>query len=419
MSASFTFETVLDTKDPLAIQLLGAPSASVKHQVSGTLHLHVHKAVQLKQLSVSFVGEAYLTYNTVVTVKSDSVELCRASHSLVDTPTSYIPGEYSFAFSLSIPGDLATTDSSKLKTNTFLWAYDLITCAIPVGLFARRKVVRQTVQVKRVSVQPSETAEVRFGAKRAGEFECSLYGPRMVDVLQTSLRASIYLHPFSQKHSVKNVQAIVIQTEKIAFDSKTIENSMSNIRGFMPNHEDIDSLSLASSERRSMVQSNDAKSICKTITIDNPDQETFTTSWGREFPIEFDIDLQPGMLLPSEELPWLTVAHGIRFTINFADPSIRSLNVMAPFTAANILDELWSLQDAHDGITPPDYGTQDDNATLLDSNTSRASRATIHRETYPEREPIVPDLADDLPPVYEHEEDCPVPYEKSESTQSS
>lgn len=174
---------------------------------------------------------AYLTYNTtVVSVKSDAVNICRSEHHVVDAPTTYQPGEYSFPFTLTIPGDLATTDSSKLKAGTLSWGYDLITCAIPVGLFARRKVARQAIKVRRVSVQPSETADVRFGAKRAGEFECSLYAPKVVNTAQNAVHASIYLHPFSPKHRVKNVKAIVIQTEKVRFDSKVIENSVESIR---------------------------------------------------------------------------------------------------------------------------------------------------------------------------------------------
>ncbi|KAG0100251.1 hypothetical protein BGZ93_003120 [Podila epicladia] len=415
--STFTFETVLDTKEPFSLELLGAPSASISHQLSGALHLHVHKPVQLKQLSVAFIGEAYLTYNTsVVSVKSEAVNLCRSEHNIVDAPTTYQPGDYSFPFSLTIPGNLATTDSSKLKAGTFFWGYDLITCAVPVGLFARRKVSRQTVKVKRVSVQPSETADVRFGAKRAGEFECSLYAPKVVNTAQNMVHASIYLHPFSQKHRVKDVQVIVIQTEKVDFDSRVIESSIGDIRGFMPNPNDVDSINAKSMERTPLAKSSDAKPISKTVTVPNPDQESFTTAWGREFPVELVIDLIPGELLPSEELPWISVAHGIRFTINFADPAIKPLNVMAPFTAAHILDELWSLQDSHDGITPPDYGEEVDHATLLDSNTSRVSRATIHHEMYPEREPVVPDLVDDLPPNYDNEEECPVPYEKSEGS---
>ncbi|KAF8925157.1 hypothetical protein CPC16_010556 [Podila verticillata] len=417
--SAFTFETVLDTKNPFSLELLGAPSATVRHQLTGTMHLHVQKPVQFKLISIAFVGEAYLTYTTnVVSVKSDAVQLCRSEHNVVDAPTTYQPGEYSFPFTLTVPGDLATTDSSKLKAGTFFWGYDLITCAIPMGLFSRRKVSRQTIKVKRVTVQPSETADVRFGAKRAGEFECSLYAPKVVNTAQNAVHASIYLHPFSPKHKVKDVQAIVIQTEKVKFDSRVIEDSVGGIRSFMPSPMDIDPLNRKSMEREPLVKSDDAKPISKTVTVPNPDQESFTTAWGREFPVELEIDLIPGELLPSEELAWISVAHGIRFTINFADPSVKPLNVMAPFTAANILDELWSLQASHDGITPPDYGEEVDHSMLLDSNTSRVASATIHRDIYPEREPVVPDLADDLPPNYDNEEECPVPYEKEVSSSS-
>jgi hypothetical protein len=54
---SFTVQTSLDTKVPNVIELLGPPSATVVHQISGTLRLQVQKAIQLKQLAVTFVGE--------------------------------------------------------------------------------------------------------------------------------------------------------------------------------------------------------------------------------------------------------------------------------------------------------------------------------------------------------------------------
>lgn len=58
--SAFTFETVLDTKNPFSLELLGAPSATVRHQLTGTLHLHVQKPIQFKQISVAFVGEGIL-----------------------------------------------------------------------------------------------------------------------------------------------------------------------------------------------------------------------------------------------------------------------------------------------------------------------------------------------------------------------
>jgi len=54
---SYTVQTTLDTKVPNVIELLGPPSATVIHQISGTLRLQVQKAIQLKQLSITFVGE--------------------------------------------------------------------------------------------------------------------------------------------------------------------------------------------------------------------------------------------------------------------------------------------------------------------------------------------------------------------------
>ena len=59
---SFTVQTSLDTKVPNVIELLGPPSATVVHQISGSLRLQVQKALQLKQLSVTFVGEGVHTF---------------------------------------------------------------------------------------------------------------------------------------------------------------------------------------------------------------------------------------------------------------------------------------------------------------------------------------------------------------------
>lgn len=167
-----------------------------------------------------------------------------------------------------------------------------------------------------------------------------------------------------------------------------------------------------------LVKTDNARVISQTTTVRNPDQQDFTTTWGREHPIDLELDLISDEIIPSESLEWVKVGHGVRFTVVFADPAVRNLVVMAPFQLGNVLEELWSLQGAAapDGVTPPDYGVDDDHSTLLDSNTSRmVTRQELHREQYPEREPIiVPDLGDDLPPVYDHEEEGPVPYSEKE-----
>ncbi|KAG0215814.1 hypothetical protein BGX28_008125 [Mortierella sp. GBA30] len=415
--SSFTLETTLDTKEPDVIELLGSPSATVQHQISGTLRLNVQKAIQFKQLSVTLVGEAYVHYHTaVVTVKSDAVNICRAECNAIDTPTVYQPGEHLLPFTLSIPGDLAATDPSKLKSDTLLWDYELISCGVPAGLFVRRKVIRQTITLKRLHVPPSETASVRYGAKRRDEIECSMFAPKFLSTLDTKVPLSVYLHPYSNAYRVKEILATAIQTEKITFDSKTIDGSLNGLRSMIPNSQDRDPLAPERYRNTSgpLVNTDNARIISQTLTIPNPDQAEFTTAWGREQAIDFELDLITSDMIPSESLEWLKVSHGVRFTVVFADPAIRNLVVIAPFQLGNVLQELWSLQGAAapDGLTPPDYGVDDDHSTLLDSNTSRMARQQLHHETYPEREPIVvPDLANyDLPPVYEHEEERPQPY---------
>ncbi|CAO3573152.1 unnamed protein product [Mortierella alpina] len=419
----FTVDAVLDTKEPFVIELLGPANPSVRHQISGTLHLNVQKAVQLKQLSVSFVGEASVAYNnTVVSVRSDGVSICRVEFNAIETPTLYQPGEHSVPFLLSIPGDLAAIDSSKLKTDTLLWAYDLVACGVPVGLFTRRKVAHHPITLKRLHVPPSDTASVRYGAKRPGEIECSMYAPKFLSTLDTKVHLSVYLHPHSTAYRVKEIIASAIQTEKIAFSSSAVDGSFNGLRNMIPTTQDTVPVSpLAPLKQKSvdpLVKTDNARVISQITTVRNPDQQDFTTAWGREHPIDLELDLIPDEIIPSESLEWVKVGHGVRFTVVFADPAVRNLVVMAPFQLGNVLQELWSLQGAAapDGITPPDYGVDDDHSTLLDSNTSRmVTRQELHRDQYPEREPIVvPDLEGDLPPVYDHEEEGPVPYSEKE-----
>ena len=54
--SNFSLDARLDTTDPLLIEFLGPPSAVV-HKVAGKLVMTVTKPVQLKQLTVAFVGQ--------------------------------------------------------------------------------------------------------------------------------------------------------------------------------------------------------------------------------------------------------------------------------------------------------------------------------------------------------------------------
>jgi len=136
--------------------------------------------------------------------------------------------------------------------------------------------------------------------------------------------------------------------------------------------------------------------------------EEYSAAWGREHPVELELNVLPNELVASESLDWVKITHGVRFTIEFADSTVRNLVVMAPILVVNILEEPWSLQAEPDGSKPPGYG--DEESVLLDSNTSRVSRQELHRALYPERAALVPDLANDLPPMYDYVDEKPVPY---------
>lgn len=159
-----------------------------------------------------------------------------------------------------------------------------------------------------------------------------------------------------------------------------------------------------------LVKTNDTKPISKVTTVLNPDQQDFSSAWGLEHPVEFDIDLLTSEIQPSEDVGWLKLKHGLRLSISFVDPTVKKLVVVAPLQICRLLDEMWSLQSCDTDGKPPGYGVDDDHSTLLDSNTSRMTRSELHHELYPEREAPVPDVGDNLPPVYEHEGDQPVPY---------
>ncbi|KAG0278627.1 hypothetical protein BGZ96_002317 [Linnemannia gamsii] len=396
---SFTVQTSLDTKVPNVIELLGPPSATVVHQISGTLRLQVQKAIQLKQLAVTFVGEVFAANSpTIRAVKNDPISLHRIEIQAIKTATLYQPGDYTIPFQISIPGNISTTDCSRLKTVNISWGYELITTAVPSSLLGRRKTVRQPITFKRLLVPQSDLSDTRYSAKRANEIECSMFVPKFMSATDTKISARVFMHPLNPASRVKSVVAMAIQQEKISIKSNNIaESDTVRVEGIIddtvPN-----------------ISSDTAKTFSNTVTVTNPDQEEFSTAWGREFPIEMDLDILPNELVATETLDWIKITHGVRFTIEFADSTVRNLVVMAPIQVGNVLDEPWSLQAEPDGSKPPGYG--DEESVLLDSNTSRVSRNELHRGLYPERVPLVPDLANDLPPMYDYEDEKPVPYSR-------
>lgn len=132
---------------------------------------------------------------------------------------------------------------------------------------------------------------------------------------------------------------------------------------------------------------------------------------------------------PSEVLEWIKVVHVFQFTLYFAEESVRPMVVKTPVVVGKIIDGSWTdhviwqvdadgqqIMDTAEGEAEelesrsrselPEYGQEVADTTLLDANTHRVHNALLFRETYPERgELVVPDVADDHPPVYEREED--------------
>ncbi|KAF9082235.1 hypothetical protein BGX23_012659 [Mortierella sp. AD031] len=392
---SFTVLASLDTKEPNVIELLGPPSATVVHQISGTLRLQVQKPVQLKQLSITFVGEAFASYATTVrTIKGDPITLQRIEVQTISTTTLYQPGDYTIPFHMNIPGNISATDCSMLKTNNLVWGYELITVAVPASLLGRRKTIRQPIKFKRLLVPQSDITDARFSAKRSNEIECSMFVPKFLSSTETKISARVFLHPLNATSRVKTIVVMAIQQENIQIKTEALISMAASISML--------------DDGAPVLSSDTAKCISNTLTLSNPDQEEFSSAWGREHPVELELDILPNEMVASESLDWVKITHGVRFTIEFADPTVRNLVVMAPIQIVNVLDEPWSLQAEPDGSKPPGYG--DEESVLLDSNTSRASRQEIHRALYPERAPVVPDLVNDLPPMYEYEDEKPIPY---------
>ncbi|KAG0286460.1 hypothetical protein BGZ98_005093 [Dissophora globulifera] len=390
---SFSLNASLDTREPLLIEFLGPPS-SVTHSITGVLQLHVEKPVQLRQLSVAFVGQIYQTFGRAgLTVKSDPINTDRVEQHMIEAPTLYRPGDYSFPFELRLPGDMATTDCSKLVTHSLLSEYLLVASAMPVGLVARRKEHRQHLTVRRVHVEPSNSNQARYTAKRSEQIECSLYCPRFVSLSQDKAFISMYIHAYTSAHCVKEIQIRVFQNEWIELTSSSHSPER---RG----------------QRFAIINIYNSKCISEPAIVPNPDQESFATAWGRETPIEFEVELLPALVQPTELLNWFKLGHHLHLTIIFADETIKPLNVKAPFAIRRIMEDAWmhhalrtNERDSmeRERAVLPGYGEEMEVSTLLDSNTHRVENINLYRELYPERgELLVPDVTDDHPPIYDH-----------------
>lgn len=252
---SYTIETVLETREPGVIELFGnAPG--VVHKVSGVVHLHVDKTIHLKELSVVFLCEAVVGYrSTVVSTSSDPMTIYRNQFDAIpassSSPTEYTPGDYTFPFQLGIPSDLSTTDSTKLVSQEFIWMYHLTTTAVPANLtkgstitslFQKRKTIQMPLVLRKCVVEQSGRNTVRCnarrdgGSERAGGFMAVIFVPQVVNVKQTIVPVTVQMKGTGggKRWKVKEIQAQMIQTEKVVHNSPEAYHSMEGLRRMIP-----------------------------------------------------------------------------------------------------------------------------------------------------------------------------------------
>ncbi|KAG0257611.1 hypothetical protein BGZ95_005183 [Linnemannia exigua] len=258
---SYTIETVLETREPGVIELFGnAPG--VVHKVSGVLHLHVDKTIHLKELSVVFLCEAVVGYNSpIISTSSDPMTIYKnqfdALHSTSspsNTPTEFLPGAYTFPFQISIPSELSTTDSTKLISQEFIWMYHLTTTAVPASitkgttfssLFQKRKTIHMPLVLRKAVIDPSSGNSVRCSAGRKDgeeEFRVAIFVPAVINVTQTIVPIMVQMKAIGGRGEnggkgrfwVKEIQAQAMQTEKIIHNSPEAFQSMEGLRRVIP-----------------------------------------------------------------------------------------------------------------------------------------------------------------------------------------
>ncbi|GJJ77206.1 hypothetical protein EMPS_09565 [Entomortierella parvispora] len=431
-SMNFTIEATLDTRAPFVIDLLGAPSAVIR-DVTGKVRLVVNRPVLIKQISASFLGQAFVNVavfgQSKLKVKSEPLTIDRIDASLISEPTYYLAGEYTFPFELSIPTDIPATDTSRIPPHSLLLEYYLVATAVPAGLLSRKKEWKRRLEISRVHVEQSSTSNALFGAKRADKIECSMYAPKFLPFGQDSIVLNVFMHAYSQENRVKKIEVKMLQNQWADLRTETHAASRRGRRFLLP----TDPSYLITSSWRgqhvdTIVSLFNVLPVSEPFEIENPDNHC-STAWGREDPIEIVLKLLPEMMQPSEVLNWLKLVHVLQFTLHFAEESVRPMVVKTPVVVGKIIDGSWTdhviwqvdadgqqRMDATEGEETemqrrlrselPEYGQEVADTTLLDANTHRVQNAMLFRETYPERgELIVPDVADDQPPVYEREED--------------
>ncbi|KAG0237806.1 hypothetical protein BGW42_008427 [Actinomortierella wolfii] len=428
---SFTSSVTLNTKDPFIIELLGNPS-QVMHNVTGKLHLHVQRTVTLKSASVAFIGEVYVVLLPMY-VKADPEPLAKITFGIPEATGVFEPGTYDFPFTLALPGNLITTDRQKLQAVELFWNYSIQTTISPGSLFMRRKISKYPVTLLRKQIYPSDNTPVRFCAKREGEFDVTVMVPRMVGISDTRATVLVHLHPHLLTHCVRDIQVKAIQIEKVEYDeNKRVAAFVGNTaKGARASLKDPSILSrslvadpsMPYARREGRVHSTRLKDVSSLVTVKNPDQQEFTEQWGREYPVEVDVEfLSDANLSPAEDSPFHKISHAFQLTVNFANEQIRPLSVNAPFVVGDILEVLPGNENHHgDGMAgpssqppPPGYGDADDTIAVLDANTGRVAQSMLTSQAYPEREPIVPDVDDIPPPTYDYSE-----YSQGQSSSSS
>ncbi|KAF9537576.1 hypothetical protein EC957_007956 [Mortierella hygrophila] len=394
---SYTIETVLETREPGVIELFGnAPG--VVHKVSGVVHLHVDKTIHLKELTVVFLCEAVVGYrSSVVSTSSDPIAIYRnqfdAISSSSSSSTEYTPGDYTFPFQLAIPSDLSTTDSTKLVSQEFIWMYHLTTNAVPANLtkgstinslFQKRKTIQMPLVLRKCVVEQSGRNSVRCNARRDGRsekdggFMAVIFVPQVVNVKQTIVPVTVQMKGSGggKRWRVKEIQAQMIQTEKVVHNSPEAYNSMEGLRRMIPigiqddpmapkkfkrpTHHSRPQASTtgnanpninASASVGSMINTTQTKTISNLVSVKDPNQYTegVHSSPDQDYSETFELDLTAGEklvnasgnqseILTSEVLPWVTISHAVRFRVLFEDAGgEKPLVVKAPVQVAYVV----------------------------------------------------------------------------------
>lgn len=144
-------------------------------------------------------------------VRSEPIPTDRIDAAVLNEPTFFLAGEYTFPFHLTMPTDIPTTDVSKIPPHSLAVEYYLIATAVPTGLLSRKKEWKKRLTIKRVHVEQSSVANSLFGAKRPDKIECSMYAPKFIQFGRDSVVLNVFMHAYSQQNRVKKIEVKMIQ----------------------------------------------------------------------------------------------------------------------------------------------------------------------------------------------------------------